>query len=86
MRRDERVTHDVRSPDERVDTLFLKLQPAHCELDARTHGGHLLYGVAQTADFDQQRSQRVLIRLLRGLPSSRRPEDNQHGHGGRNHP
>ena len=43
-RRDERVPQDVRSSGKRVDTLFLKLQPTHCELDARTHGRHLLDG------------------------------------------
>jgi hypothetical protein len=86
VRREKRVTHDVRSADQRVDTLLLKLQPTHSKLNARTHGRHLLYGAAQTPHFDEQRPQGVLIRLLRRLPSSRRPKRDQHRHGDRNHP
>ena len=49
VRRDECVMQTVRSSDERTDALLLKLEPTHCELDARTHGRHLLQGGSQPA-------------------------------------
>jgi hypothetical protein len=61
VRRNELVTHAVRSADERADPLLLKLQSAHGELNARTHGRHLLHGGSQPAHLDEERRERVLV-------------------------
>ena len=74
LRAADTVAHAFEAAEHRVDPLFLQLQPPERELHAWAGCCHVLHGLTQSTNFDQQGSEYIAFRRPRCLGGQGRAE------------